>query len=137
MCGTRVSKLYIFCRSRVKEYLPIIGLADFNKLSAKLILGADRWISWFISSPKYNFIFCCWHIKINKIYIRPKAIHEITKGSYIWGICSLCDRRTSKAFIRTCFIENLHISPVPCFMYCLAEDIIQIHPSFAPFRLRG
>ncbi|PIM99000.1 Aspartate aminotransferase/Glutamic oxaloacetic transaminase AAT1/GOT2 [Handroanthus impetiginosus] len=27
--------------SRVKEYLPIVGLADFNKLSAKLILGAD------------------------------------------------------------------------------------------------
>lgn len=31
------------CRSRVKEYLPITGLADFNKLSAKLILGADRY----------------------------------------------------------------------------------------------
>mgnify|MGYP004707466629 CR=1 FL=1 len=30
------------CSSRVKEYLPIVGLADFNKLSAKLILGADR-----------------------------------------------------------------------------------------------
>ncbi|XP_068652573.1 aspartate aminotransferase, cytoplasmic [Aristolochia californica] len=28
-------------RSRVKEYLPITGLADFNKLSAKLILGSD------------------------------------------------------------------------------------------------
>ncbi|GMP99346.1 hypothetical protein CsSME_00046848 [Camellia sinensis var. sinensis] len=27
--------------SCVKEYLPIVGLADFNKLSAKLILGAD------------------------------------------------------------------------------------------------
>lgn len=27
--------------NRVKEYLPIIGLAEFNKLSAKLILGAD------------------------------------------------------------------------------------------------
>uniref|UniRef100_A0A803QWG0 Aspartate aminotransferase n=1 Tax=Cannabis sativa TaxID=3483 RepID=A0A803QWG0_CANSA len=27
--------------SRVKEYLPIVGLAEFNKLSAKLILGAD------------------------------------------------------------------------------------------------
>ncbi|XP_075487565.1 aspartate aminotransferase 3, chloroplastic-like [Primulina tabacum] len=27
--------------SRVKEYLPIVGLADFNKLSAKLILGSD------------------------------------------------------------------------------------------------
>ncbi|CAL5370884.1 unnamed protein product [Camellia sinensis] len=27
--------------SRVKEYLPIVGLADFNKLSAKLIFGAD------------------------------------------------------------------------------------------------
>ncbi|GAB2284853.1 Aspartate aminotransferase 3, chloroplastic [Dionaea muscipula] len=28
-------------RSRVKEYLPITGLVEFNKLSAKLILGAD------------------------------------------------------------------------------------------------
>ncbi|XP_031282510.1 aspartate aminotransferase, cytoplasmic-like isoform X2 [Pistacia vera] len=28
-------------RARVKEYLPIIGLAEFNKLSAKLIFGAD------------------------------------------------------------------------------------------------
>ncbi|KAJ0010832.1 hypothetical protein Pint_34022 [Pistacia integerrima] len=28
-------------RSRVKEYLPIVGLADFNKLSAKLIFGVD------------------------------------------------------------------------------------------------
>ncbi|KAL9265761.1 Aspartate aminotransferase 3, chloroplastic-like protein [Drosera capensis] len=28
-------------RSRMKEYLPITGLAEFNKLSAKLILGAD------------------------------------------------------------------------------------------------
>ncbi|PRQ27485.1 putative aspartate transaminase [Rosa chinensis] len=27
--------------SRVKEYLPIVGLAEFNKLSARLILGAD------------------------------------------------------------------------------------------------
>nr|DAD21104.1 TPA_asm: hypothetical protein HUJ06_022567 [Nelumbo nucifera] len=29
--------------SRAKEYLPITGLADFNKLSAKLIFGADRY----------------------------------------------------------------------------------------------
>nr|GMD45560.1 aspartate aminotransferase, cytoplasmic [Ipomoea batatas] len=29
-------------RSRVKEYPPITGLADFNKLSAKLIFGANR-----------------------------------------------------------------------------------------------
>ena len=28
-------------RSRNKEYLPIVGLVDFNKLSAKLIFGAD------------------------------------------------------------------------------------------------
>ncbi|KAG6706074.1 hypothetical protein I3842_07G209200 [Carya illinoinensis] len=28
-------------RSHVKEYLPIVGLAEFNKLSAKLLLGAD------------------------------------------------------------------------------------------------
>lgn len=26
----------------MKEYLSITGLADFNKLSAKLIFGADR-----------------------------------------------------------------------------------------------
>ncbi|RRT39058.1 hypothetical protein B296_00055392 [Ensete ventricosum] len=32
----------LFFSSRVKEYLPITGLADFNKLSAKLIFGADR-----------------------------------------------------------------------------------------------
>ena len=34
----------LFCiifRSRNKEYIPIVGLADFNKLSAKLIFGAD------------------------------------------------------------------------------------------------
>ncbi|KAK1395301.1 hypothetical protein POM88_014357 [Heracleum sosnowskyi] len=29
------------CLSRIKEYLPIVGLVDFNKLSAKLIFGAD------------------------------------------------------------------------------------------------
>ncbi|CAD5331426.1 unnamed protein product [Arabidopsis thaliana] len=28
-------------RTRIKEYLPIVGLVEFNKLSAKLILGAD------------------------------------------------------------------------------------------------
>ncbi|KAL0680863.1 hypothetical protein Bca4012_047710 [Brassica carinata] len=33
----------LICSSRVKEYLPIVGLVEFNKLSAKLILGADRY----------------------------------------------------------------------------------------------
>ncbi|ONK69048.1 uncharacterized protein A4U43_C05F18740 [Asparagus officinalis] len=37
----RAEQLLVNDRSRVKEYLPITGLADFNKLSAKLILGAD------------------------------------------------------------------------------------------------
>ncbi|KAK9148759.1 hypothetical protein Scep_007516 [Stephania cephalantha] len=37
----RAEQLLINDPSRVKEYLPITGLADFNKLSAKLILGAD------------------------------------------------------------------------------------------------
>ena len=32
-------------RSRFKEYLPITGLAEYNKLSAKLIFGADRYCS--------------------------------------------------------------------------------------------
>ncbi|GJV60585.1 aspartate aminotransferase, cytoplasmic [Tanacetum coccineum] len=38
----RAEQLLVNDRSRVKEYLPIIGLADFNKLSAKLILEANR-----------------------------------------------------------------------------------------------
>ena len=40
--GYSLLYIYISSSSRVKEYLPIVGLADFNKLSAKLIFGADR-----------------------------------------------------------------------------------------------
>ncbi|CAI0628825.1 unnamed protein product [Linum tenue] len=37
----RAEQILVNDESRVKEYLGITGLADFNKLSAKLILGAD------------------------------------------------------------------------------------------------
>ncbi|KAG6477483.1 aspartate aminotransferase, cytoplasmic-like [Zingiber officinale] len=37
----RAEQLLVNDLSRVKEYLPITGLADFNKLSAKLIFGSD------------------------------------------------------------------------------------------------
>ncbi|XP_022755035.1 aspartate aminotransferase, cytoplasmic-like [Durio zibethinus] len=37
----KAEQLLVNDRSRVKEYLPILGLAEFNKLSAKLILGDD------------------------------------------------------------------------------------------------
>lgn len=37
----RAEQMLVNDQSRVKEYLPIVGLADFNKLSAKLIFGAD------------------------------------------------------------------------------------------------
>ncbi|KAK4338016.1 hypothetical protein RND71_042503 [Anisodus tanguticus] len=37
----QAEQLLVNDRSRVKEYLSITGLADFNKLSAKLIFGAD------------------------------------------------------------------------------------------------
>ncbi|XP_010254083.1 PREDICTED: aspartate aminotransferase, cytoplasmic-like [Nelumbo nucifera] len=37
----RAEQLIINDQSRVKEYLPITGMADFNKLSAKLIFGTD------------------------------------------------------------------------------------------------
>ncbi|KAH9305334.1 hypothetical protein KI387_009738, partial [Taxus chinensis] len=37
----QAEELLIQDRSRYKEYLPITGLADFNKLSSKLILGND------------------------------------------------------------------------------------------------
>ncbi|KAL8149228.1 hypothetical protein AgCh_006295 [Apium graveolens] len=37
----RAELMLVDDQSRVKEYLPIVGLADFNKLSAKLIFGAD------------------------------------------------------------------------------------------------
>ncbi|KAJ6685596.1 ASPARTATE AMINOTRANSFERASE [Salix purpurea] len=37
----RAEQMLVNDNSRVKEHLPIVGLADFNKLSAKLIFGAD------------------------------------------------------------------------------------------------
>lgn len=37
----RAEEMLVSDKSRVKEYLPITGLAEFNKLSAKLIFGAD------------------------------------------------------------------------------------------------
>lgn len=37
----RAEQMLVNDQSRVKEYLPIVGLADFNKLSAKLIFGGD------------------------------------------------------------------------------------------------
>jgi aspartate aminotransferase len=37
----KAEQLLLNDRSRIKEYLPIVGLAEFNKLSAKLIFGAD------------------------------------------------------------------------------------------------
>ncbi|XP_034674642.1 aspartate aminotransferase, cytoplasmic-like [Vitis riparia] len=37
----RAEQLLVNDPSRVKEYLPIVGLAVFNKLSTKLIFGAD------------------------------------------------------------------------------------------------
>ncbi|GLU01429.1 hypothetical protein SLE2022_187360 [Rubroshorea leprosula] len=37
----KAEQMLVNDRSRVKEYLPIVGLAEFNKLSAKLILGAE------------------------------------------------------------------------------------------------
>ncbi|CAN1120102.1 Aspartate aminotransferase, cytoplasmic [Linum perenne] len=37
----RAEQILVNDHSGIKEYLPITGLADFNKLSAKLILGAD------------------------------------------------------------------------------------------------
>ncbi|NP_001313831.1 aspartate aminotransferase, cytoplasmic-like [Gossypium hirsutum] len=37
----KAEQLLVNDLSRVKEYLPILGLAEFNKLSAKLILGDD------------------------------------------------------------------------------------------------
>lgn len=37
----KAEQLLVNDRSRVKEYLPIVGLVDFNKLSAKLIFGSD------------------------------------------------------------------------------------------------
>ncbi|CAN1785174.1 Aspartate aminotransferase 3, chloroplastic [Linum perenne] len=37
----KAEQMLVNDRSRVKEYIPIVGLADFNKLSARLIFGAD------------------------------------------------------------------------------------------------
>ncbi|XP_019192642.1 PREDICTED: aspartate aminotransferase, cytoplasmic-like [Ipomoea nil] len=37
----RAEEILVSNKARVKEYLPITGLTEFNKLSAKLIFGAD------------------------------------------------------------------------------------------------
>ncbi|CAN0907094.1 Aspartate aminotransferase 3, chloroplastic [Linum grandiflorum] len=37
----KAEQMLVNDRSRVKEYIPIVGLADFNKLSARLMFGAD------------------------------------------------------------------------------------------------
>ena len=54
----KAEQMLVNDRSRVKEYLPIVGLADFNKLSAKLIFGADRFVNWMSNVIKIyiNFI---------------------------------------------------------------------------------
>jgi len=47
----------LICRTRIKEYLPIVGLVEFNKLSAKLILGADRYAFSVYSLCFHHFVF--------------------------------------------------------------------------------
>jgi len=36
-------QVFMIFRSATKEYLPITGMAEFNKLSAQLVFGADRY----------------------------------------------------------------------------------------------
>jgi hypothetical protein len=59
----RAEAMLIHNESRVKEYLPITGLAEFNKLSAKLIFGADRCVC---STSTFN----CWYFHANPSYQR-------------------------------------------------------------------
>ena len=81
-CG-RYLKLYFkhdflpISRSRVKEYLPITGLAEFNKLSAKLIFGADRYFSVWLS-----FIFLTLAIFVFQLL---PMVMLLTVNSYRWS----------------------------------------------------
>lgn len=36
-------QVFMIFRSATKEYLPITGMAEFNKLSAQLVFGADSY----------------------------------------------------------------------------------------------
>lgn len=53
----KAEQMLVNDRTRVKEYLPIVGLADFNKLSAKLILGADRFVNWMDMLLNFALVF--------------------------------------------------------------------------------
>jgi hypothetical protein len=70
----RAEAMLIHNESRVKEYLPITGLAEFNKLSAKLIFGADstspflgivllsRRIGWLLCSAYQGLVLYGWEV---------------------------------------------------------------------------
>jgi hypothetical protein len=59
----------LMSRSRVKEYLPITGLAEFNKLSAKLIFGADRYFLWDISTHVLPLVIFMSHLLLLVIFM--------------------------------------------------------------------
>jgi hypothetical protein len=59
----------LMSRSRVKEYLPITGLAGFNKLSAKLIFGADRYFLWDISTHVLPLVIFMSHLLLLVIFM--------------------------------------------------------------------
>lgn len=49
----------ILFRHRVKEYLPITGLADFNKLSAELIFGYGRYLIFMVMVMIFDCVHAC------------------------------------------------------------------------------
>ncbi|KAI8003552.1 hypothetical protein LOK49_LG08G03017 [Camellia lanceoleosa] len=63
--------------SRVKEYLLIVGLADFNKLSAKLILGAD---SPAIQENRVTTVHCLSSTGSLRVGVESKCVELLATG---------------------------------------------------------
>ncbi|KAK2978901.1 hypothetical protein RJ640_012509 [Escallonia rubra] len=105
--------------SRVKEYLPIVGLADFNKLSAKLIFGADSGINivkqQVIESSNVfssrNHVICCRDASYCLILCSP-AIQEnrVTTVQCLSGTGSL---RVGAEFLAKHYHQRTIYIPMP------------------------
>ncbi|KMT07991.1 hypothetical protein BVRB_6g144690 [Beta vulgaris subsp. vulgaris] len=75
--------------SRVKEYLSIPGLVDFDKLSAKLILGADskyKEDAYYTEMPCLALVARLWMSFIRLLYIYLKYLATIQNPTQLINI---------------------------------------------------
>ncbi|KAM7254898.1 hypothetical protein ACFE04_020139 [Oxalis oulophora] len=99
----KAEQLLVNDQTKNKEYLPIIGLADFNKFSAKLILGADRDVPSSAALPI-----------IRPALGRQHSISDRAKGAmqgYLNHVLGNMDIVNSREVCKFLEVSNLSFSP--------------------------